>query len=422
MNQRQSVSNWLLFLSVFGIFSCSLVVEKSVNICFYVLLLVSFFNVFFRKQAASAFWATCKRYWPLNLAMCSTLLVVLLHQLFLGTFTLRMYDLPARLTFFALIFWSLLALPAGQLKKLQWAFACGAALYTINLYISTSGGAIRVTEINSFSVIFSSELALLMGLFALLSVGWDTPARIWTLTCMTVALLFGIGAVYFSQTRGGWMGIPFFALMVVVTILRSRSLRVKVIAYAIIFLTLTAAFSASGLVRERLREGQNDISELALNKNPDTSFGVRFQLWNASWLMFREHPLSGVGKENFNSELHAMHQRGVITELAAQQYHSHNEFLYAMATMGIGGLLAVLLTYLVPGYYFAQYLKHHDSAINASAAMGLCLTAGYGIFGLVDVMFGWNMCNVFYSVSIAVFMALIVNRTTELQNPAQQKS
>jgi O-antigen ligase len=57
---------------------------------------------------------------------------------------------------------------------------------------------------------------------------------------------------------------------------------------------------------------------------------------------------------------------------------------------------------------------HKNAQIHAAAAMGLSLCIGYIIFGLVDVMFGWNMCNVFYTMAIAVFMAFIVNKNKEL--------
>ena len=417
MSQKHNWGSWFLLLAVFVIFSCSLVVNKAVNISFYLLVAGALAMLGLRKNAAADFKNTCKNHWQPGLAMASILLAILMRQIILGEFTLRLYDLPSRLAVFILIFWALLRLPSGQIKNLSWAFVAGAALYVLDLYNITSGGLTRFTTINSFSVIFSSELALLMGVFSVLSIAWDGNGRLWKIPLKVGAGLCGLVAVYLSQTRGAWIAIPFFLLIVIATLLRPLQFRVKIIAYAILLLGLSGIFSGSDIVRNRIAEGKNDISELMV-KNLNTPTGVRLQLWNASWIMFRQHPLIGVGKENFSAELQDMRKHGMITDLAAGQYHSHNEILYAMSTMGIIGLIATLLTYLVPGSYFWKWMRHKNGQIQAAAAMGLCLCTGYVIFGLVDVMFGWNMCNVFYCVSIAVLMAFIVNKNNELDNQA----
>ncbi|MBB1214140.1 O-antigen ligase family protein, partial [Klebsiella pneumoniae] len=47
----------------------------------------------------------------------------------------------------------------------------------------------------------------------------------------------------------------------------------------------------------------------------DTSVGIRIQLWQASWLMFRESPLVGVGVPNFRPELVKLQKQGIVSEL-----------------------------------------------------------------------------------------------------------
>lgn len=416
MIKKQNLIHGLIFLIIFAIFSCALVVNKLVNICFYLLLLIALFELLFQRGAANDFWANCRKYWPINWAMCSALIAVLLRQLSQSEFALRLYDLPARLAVFALILWLVLKLPAELIKKLQWGFICGAIFYAIDLYIDTKGGNVRVGNINSFSIIFSSELALLMGVFAILSVGWKTQRSTLFVILHMMAGLFGLFSVYLSQTRGAWIAIPFFIFITVSTLMHAQRIRIKIIVYIAVLLSLIALFSTTNIVQERVLDGKNDLTELAVNKNLDTSIGVRLQLWNASWIMFKEHPIFGVGKEHFSEELHALNQHGIITETAAVQYHSHNEILYGMSTLGIFGLFAILITYLVPVSYFGQYLFHKDIQIRSAAAMGLSLCVGYFIFGLVDVMFGWNMCNVFYCTSTAVLLAFIINKNKELEN------
>jgi O-antigen ligase len=423
MIKKQSWGSWLTLFTTLAIFSCALVVYKLVNACFYLLLLIAILMWAFQKNSAESCWAICKKYWPLHLAMCAALIAVLLHQLAQAKFSIRLYDLPSRLALFGVMFWLMLQMPLQLLEKIKWGFICGALLYVISLYIHTEGGKIHISTVNSFSVIFSSELALLMGVFSLLSIGWvtgqNTSSRAFaslTLALQIAAGLAGLVAVYLSQSRGAWLAVPFMAVLVTVTLLRKQATRSKVFV-CLIFLValLTLAFSTP-IVQDRLREAKNDLVELTTKENWNSSIGYRFQLWNASWIMFTEHPMIGVGKENFSRELHTLNQRGVITAEAAEQYHSHNELLYGMSTLGIMGLLAILMTYFAPAYYFGKYLFHADRGIQCAAAMGISLCLGYIIFGLVDVMYGWNMCNVFYCLASAVLLAFIVNRHNDLSS------
>lgn len=418
MIKKQNIGNELIFLTVFAIFSCALVVNKLVNICFYLLILFALASLLSRRSARGEFWTHCKQYWPINLAMCAALLSIFLRQLVEKEFTIRLYDLPARLAVFALLFWLFLKLPAALLKKMKWGFIVGTIFYSIMLYIDSEGGDIRIGNINSFSIIFSSELALLMGVFALLSINWRAHRlnlrSSATLVLQIGASLCGLFSVYLSQTRGAWIAIPFFILIAVSTLMHEQKTRIKIAVYITLFLAVTILFGATNIVRDRIGASENDITQLTVKNNMDTSIGVRLQLWNASLIMFKEHPWFGVGKEHFSEELHKLQQQGVITDSAAGQYHSHNELLYGMSTLGIFGLFAIVVTYLVPVSYFAKFMFHTNAQVHAAAAMGLSLCVGYFIFGLVDVMFGWNMCNVFYSTSIALLLAFIVNKNKEL--------
>ncbi len=419
MIKKQNFVNGLTFLTVFAIFSCALVVNKLVNICFYLLLIIAIVELIEQPESRRDFWLTCKKYWPINLGMCASFIAILLRQLSQVEFTIRLYDLPARFALFAVLFWLLLKLPAEHLKKIKWGFICGAIAYTIDLTISTMDAGMRLSNINSFSIIFSSELALLMAVFSILSIAWigshtTGPRKVLTIALQSIAGMCGLYSVYLSQTRGAWIAIPFFVFIVVSTLMHAQRTRSKIITYVAILTTLLILFSATHIVQDRIEEAKQDITEFTLKTNLDTSVGVRFQLWHASWIMFKEHPIFGVGKENFSDELHVLRDRGIITAEAGSQYHSHDEILYGMSTLGIFGLLATLITYLVPGYYFGKNMFHRNAQIHAAAAMGLSLCIGYFIFGLVDVMFGWNMCNVFYTMSIAVLLAFIVNKNKEL--------
>lgn len=416
MNRPQHFSNWLTFLSIFALFSCSLVVNKFVNSCFYVIILLSIARLVLDRQAARRCRDLCRQYWPLCLAMAAPVLALTVRELATGEFMIRLYDLPARLALFTLVFFLIAELPTQHIARLKWGFALGTVLYTIVVYVETRGGIERIPTINSFSIIFSSELGFLMGMFSILSIYWKNARSPVSVVLLALAGVCGLYAVYMTQTRGAWLAIPVFAVIAISTFMHARTGRTLILIYVGILAAMLLVFSGTSLVQDRIDEAQHELIQFTDKDNLDTAVGVRLQLWKASWIVFTEHPLLGIGKENFSAEMQAMHRRGIITDAAAVQFHSHDETLYAMATMGLLGLAALLALYIAPLAYFGRYMFDSDLQVHSAAAMGVCLCTGYMIFGLVDVMFGWNMCNVFYSVAMALFMAFIVNKKNERQH------
>ena len=173
---------------------------------------------------------------------------------------------------------------------------------------------------------------------------------------------------------------------------------------------LSIVLSNTAVVNKRFNDVQEDIRLFSTKENIDTSIGTRFQLWHASWLLFKEHPFVGVGQQNYSQEMQKLVERKIIIKQATRFDHSHNEILYKMMTQGLVGLFGILLIYLVPAYYFVKELGHGDHEIKASALMGLCVCVGYMIFGLVDVMLNYKAPINFYSIALALFLAHIVNR------------
>ena len=69
----------------------------------------------------------------------------------------------------------------------------------------------------------------------------------------------------------------------------------------------------------------------------DSRFGSvgtgRYDLWRAAVLIFRDHPLHGIGAGNFLSDY------AILGRSTDQPFHAHSEFLETASTLGIPGLL-----------------------------------------------------------------------------------
>lgn len=410
-----SYFKWPVFLAImlFPVFSISL--HNVGNACLFSLLILAIVAGVCRyKPMDTKFSQLLKDYWPLHLAMASLAIAVLLNQVFTGKFGIKYYDTALRIALFAPVLWVVLALPLNYLKKIQWAFVLGIFVAVIKGYLLTSGGTIRPYNIGFLATIPFSDMALLFGVIALISIGWNNLNEKLAVLLKVLACGAGIYVTILSQTRGSWLAIPVFA-MTALMLFRNLRIRYRLGILIVTLVTLGAVCTYSDVVRTRIAAAKADMTQYADQENVDTSLGFRLQLWRASWELFKENPVVGVGRENFSDGLESLAARNVITPLAGSFSHSHNEILFNMAILGAFGLLAILSIYLVPGYYFARELKHPDSIVRTAAGMGLVLCLGFFVFGLTDMMFFWSVLGGVYSMSVAAFFACIVKRKKELK-------
>ncbi|MDX3904357.1 MAG: O-antigen ligase family protein [Pigmentiphaga sp.] len=347
--------------------------------------------------------------WPLMLGMAGLPLAVVFHQALMG----MAIDVPylyLRFALFGLLVWGLLNLGRSVLEVAQWGFAAGAISSAIWIHFATLGG--RPAHVGIFNVIPFSNLALLMGIVTVVSIGWSPGHRRVEIAVKFLAGLAGLYASYASGTRGGWIAIPVL-LLVALLGFRRWSLRRRMAVFAALLVMGTVVGMASDTVRERVAQSIRHLSDYGPD-DLDTSEGGRLQVWAASLRMIEAYPLTGVGVKGFEPALEEQWRQGLVTTFAATLPHSHNDILYATATLGIPGLLAILALYLAPAWFFVRHLRSPDHPTAVAAVMGLAITTGFFMFGLTETMFVIAMTNAFYVLSLAVVVAFIVARRDEL--------
>ncbi|MBP0597667.1 O-antigen ligase family protein [Herbaspirillum sp. LeCh32-8] len=353
-----------------------------------------------------------RRYWPLLLALALPALAVLLHQVGAGDYNGRDYDRPLRLAMFLFVFLAVRRLPAGRLDWLPWAWTLAAVLACGKAWIVTDGGSIPNTGSLGFvpGVVFSN-VALLLGVWLLLSLRLGQSR--WLLVCKLIGIVAACYVTFMIKTRGTWLALPFFAVFFV-WYLRSLKAWQKAAILLIPLVLLGAGAMRSDAVGERLAGVRNDLTAYADGGNRDTSVGQRLEIWRASWLMFREQPLWGVGRQQFKPELYRLAGEGKVSASIVELPHAHNGLMFQMALWGSGGLIAWMLVYLAPMVYFARALRHADDVVRTWAAMGMCLCIGFMVFDMTDVMFFWVILNGFYAISLAIFLTAIDHRKAAL--------
>ena len=389
--------------------------QKGANVCFYFLVLFGLVGMACRtKPLQKSFTQISREYWPLLLAMSSVVGAIFCNQLSTGQFVAKAYDMPSRLALFTLIFWALLLVPGTIFRNIHWGLAAGAVIVAVRLYIESHSGEIRPIETSSTPLIPFANMALLMGVLALLSIGWNKPGDKISIIFKIVAGCAGLYASFLSQARGGWIAIPLF-IVIAVALYSHLRIRHKLLSMALLAAVILAIGAHSTIVRGRIVEAKTNIADYVNGKNVDTSLGVRLLLWRASWLIFEEHPVVGIGQDRFPPAIQELAEQHVITAETATEPHSHNDILYKMATLGAIGGLAMLSVYFVPAFYFFRKIRDPDRETRSIASMGLALCLGFFVFGLSDAMFFWSSGNTFYSVILAGLFAHLIGRKTELE-------
>lgn len=402
---------WLATTALACFYAIALIVDRAAGVLYGLLIVVGLFALIFGgKIYWPQFGSLMRRYWPLALAMAALMLAVLANQISRGQFSGRSIDAPSRLALFLLAFWAISLVSLRQLRYLQWAFVAGAILSAVKIHLLSHGGEVRyLTDFIPITIFI--EMAMLVGVFCLFSISWQGSENKLLIAIKLLAAVAVLYGSYISGSRGAWITIPVFLGIGLISA-KNISRRSKLTIAVSVVLVLAGAMSQARLAKERIEIAKQDLQQYS-EGNSDTSIGNRFELWKGSVVIFKEHPVVGVGVDKYGDALRDLADRKIITQVASWFVHSHNEFLFNAARLGILGVFALLALYLVPAYYFARDLRHDDRQIRRVAAMGLSLCAGIFVLGLTDVVFLWWEVFPFYAISIATFLALMDKRKIE---------
>lgn len=201
-----------------------------------------------------------------------------------------------------------------------------------------------------------------------------------------LASLLMAGAMFLTYSRGAWIvGVP--ASLLFLAVLRGRrTLAVAVGVLVVVAIVVLAVVGAGRLTP-------------LLDTNTGTTF-FRVQLWRSSLAMIRDHPLLGVGLDNF---LYAYRSSYVLPTAWAEfdLSHPHNFVFDFWLRLGIPGLLTIV--WLLVAFYRKAWQWYRRLDEGDAQLLVLGLMAGMVNFvahGLVD--------NAFFLVDLAFVFVLML--------------
>lgn len=158
-------------------------------------------------------------------------------------------------------------------------------------------------------------------------------------------LLLSSLCILLSTSRTAWFGIIITLAIIAVVMIKNK----KAIFFGVLLslLLATSVYSFVPFVHDRIDLISQDLSLFATNKSAQSSLGNRFLLWRAALLMFKSHPVAGVGTGDFVPTLHDMRikTRRLVPSFLLGYNQPHNIYLFSLATNGIVGLAALLYVF-----------------------------------------------------------------------------
>ena len=156
---------------------------------------------------------------------------------------------------------------------------------------------------------------------------------------------------------------------------------------------------------------------------PETWRRGRAELWRAAVAMWREHPLTGIGPDNFRWA-HAANASGPSGDTHETLIPANNLFLEAAATTGTLGLLALVgtLSATARAAWRSLQAAPPGTADAVWAAVLLALTVGVAVHGTVDTLLGFTAHYLFLGLVVGAASAPDRPRNISLPGPGDSAS
>lgn len=222
--------------------------------------------------------------------------------------------------------------------------------------------------------------------------------------------IFGIANVIFSKSRNTWFTLAILSIFFVIYLSRSQLAWKKLAVIAAITLLFFGSYLLP-IVKARVDQSIVNINRyLATDDYRDasrtTSIGVRLELWKTGWHIFLENPLLGVGVGGFKPAARANSERYQVNEAVHRYKYVHNQYLAALATRGVPGLVLLLLVLCLP-IYIAMSQKAFAFEIGFSHLSIILVCLNYVIGNLAEDHFETKPATMFFSVILALLLARI---------------
>ncbi len=334
----------------------------------------------------------------------------------------RYYEGPSRYLLGALSV--LVVIGVRPIASFWWGGLClgtaSAGLFAI-VQVLVEG---RLRAFGFMNPIQFGNIALLMSGLCLAGLGWarQQQKRLYWIWAIVLCATLGIIASFLSGARGGWLALPFIALVLCIH-LRDHLPRIimcTTVVGGLLFFALLYSMPQTG-IQERVSRGITEVGQYFDGKSVAGSVGLRFEMWRAASTMIDEKLWVGWGEEGYVEPMLNRIDDEKTRKRVSAFTHVHNDMLDVTVKRGLLGLGALLLIYLIPLVLFvveAARIKAQQLEARAFAVSGVILVVSVMLFGLTQAFFRHNSGVTMYVFLVAVawgYMRCAQQREAEIE-------
>ncbi|WEN15741.1 O-antigen ligase family protein [Rhodanobacter sp. AS-Z3] len=226
------------------------------------------------------------------------------------------------------------------------------------------------------------------------------------------AVLLSLFGALLTQSRGPLLA--FLPMAVFLLFLQSwrtgRWRRSLLMVGGFCCLACVTAFVLHGSLLARFESIRPEVATFEHHDQTPGAVRERLAMWRTASHAFVEHPLTGIGPNQFEEYARTEIQAGRSSPIIAGYNQPHNQYLQAASSGGIPGVLVLLLVFLVPLRYFARHVRDSDDGVGLPAAAGMAVIGLYVLCALTDSVFYRVMPQSFYFFTISGLALLIARR------------
>lgn len=234
------------------------------------------------------------------------------------------------------------------------------------------------------------------------------PPRSWHWSGFGLAL--GVLAILLSGTRGPWPGLVLLLLVLVLgSGWRSRRSRALLLGGVVTCGIVLMASVPSLTQQMRLSELRQDIERMDRGDH-NSSAGARLERLQVAAATFADAPWTGVGFGEFDRAMERLPacRQDIAGKLERCHLgHAHNDLAEWAATMGVPGVLALLLLYGIPLWLFLRLRRGIKlGRLRGCASAGAMLVVVFILCGLTQSMFAHQTTTSVYAAFGGVLLGM----------------
>lgn len=224
--------------------------------------------------------------------------------------------------------------------------------------------------------------------------------------------VLGLYGALLTQSRGPLLAfLPAFAVVVLVQSRRSGRWRQGLLLVALgIGAAAVAATTLHGEVFSRFAAVTEEMSTYS-EQDATGAVRERLEMWRTARMAVAEHPLAGLGLNQFGDYARARIAEGKVNATVERYDHPHSEYLEWAVTGGAPGLLVLVLLFGGALVYFGRHALDPDNAIAMPAIAGLSTVCMYALCGFTDNVFYRAMPHSLYfflTLGLAVYIGRLL--------------